>query len=36
MQDPSLGQNCIGIYNELPIGYLGLEQGIKNTYNKLK
>lgn len=34
--DPSPGQNYIGIYNELPIAYVGLEQGIKNVYNKLK
>ena len=36
IEDPLPGQNYIGIYSELPIAYLGLEQGIKNVYNKLK
>jgi len=36
IQDPLLGQNYIGTYNELPIAFIGLEQGIKNVYNKLK
>jgi GDP-L-fucose synthase len=36
IEDPLPGQNYIGTYNELPIAYLGLEQGIKNVYNKLK
>lgn len=36
IQDPLPGQNYIGTYNELPIAFIGLEQGIKNVYNKLK
>lgn len=35
-EDPSPGENYIGTYNELPITYIGLEQGIKNVYNRLK
>jgi len=35
IEDPLPGQNYIGTYNDLPIAYLGLEQGIKNVYNKL-
>lgn len=34
--DPLPGQNYIGNYTELPIAFIGLEQGIKNVYNKLK
>lgn len=30
------GENYIGTYSELPIAFIGLEQGIKNVYNKLK
>jgi len=36
IEDPLPGSNYIGIYNELPITFIGLEQGIKNVYNKLK
>jgi GDP-L-fucose synthase len=36
IQDPLPGQNYIGKYSELPITFIGLEQGIKNVYNKLK
>ena len=36
IDDPLPGQNYIGTYNELPIAFIGLEQGIKNVYNKLK
>ena len=36
IEDPLLGQNYIGTYNDLPIAFIGLEQGIKNVYNKLK
>lgn len=36
IQDPLPGHNYIGNYNELPIAFIGLEQGIKNVYNKLK
>ena len=36
IQDPLPGQNYIGIYSELPIAFIGLEQGITNVYNKLK
>lgn len=36
IEDPLPGQNYIGTYNELPIAFIGLEQGIKNVYNKLK
>ena len=35
-KDPLPGQNYIGTYSELPIAFVGLEQGIKNVYNKLK
>jgi hypothetical protein len=31
-----LGDSYIGTYNDLPIAFIGLEQGIKNVYNKLK
>jgi GDP-L-fucose synthase len=31
-----LGNPYIGKYNTLPLDYIGLEQGIKNVYNKLK
>lgn len=30
------GENYIGNHNELPIAFIGLEQGIINVYNKLK
>jgi nucleoside-diphosphate-sugar epimerase len=36
IEDPLPGQNYIGNYEELPIAFIGLEQGIKNVYNKLK
>jgi nucleoside-diphosphate-sugar epimerase len=36
IEDPIPGQNYIGNYEELPIAFIGLEQGIKNVYNKLK
>ena len=36
IQDPLPGQNYIGTYSELPIAFIGLEQGIKNVYSKLK
>jgi dTDP-4-dehydrorhamnose reductase len=36
IEDPLPGQNYIGTYNELPISFIGLNQGIKNVYNKLK
>ena len=36
IEDPLPGQNYIGIYNELPIAFIGLEQGIINTYIQLK
>jgi len=36
IENPLPGKNYIGIYNELPITFIGLEQGIKNVYNKLK
>jgi GDP-L-fucose synthase len=36
IEDPLPGQNYIGTYNKLPIAFIGLEQGIKNVYNKLK
>ena len=36
IEDPLPGQNYIGTYSELPIAFIGLEQGIKNVYNKLK
>jgi UDP-glucose 4-epimerase len=36
IEDPLPGQNYIGIYSELPIAFVGLEQGIKNVFNKLK
>jgi len=36
IEDPLPGQNYIGNYNELPISFIGLQQGIKNVYNKLK
>jgi UDP-glucose 4-epimerase len=35
IEDPLPGENYIGTYNELPIAFIGLEQGIKNVYNKL-
>ena len=36
IEDPLPGENYIGNYSELPIAFIGLEQGIKNVYNKLK
>jgi hypothetical protein len=36
IEDPLPGENYIGNYNELPIAFIGLEQGIRNVYNKLK
>jgi len=36
IEDPLPGQNYIGTYSELPIAFIGLEQGIKNVYSKLK
>jgi UDP-glucose 4-epimerase len=36
IQNPIPGENYIGTYSELPITYVGLEQGIKNVYNKIK
>jgi UDP-glucose 4-epimerase len=36
IEDSLPGQNYIGSYTELPIAFIGLEQGIKNVYNKLK
>ena len=36
IEDPLPGQNYIGTYSELLITFIGLEQGIKNVYNKLK
>jgi dTDP-4-dehydrorhamnose reductase len=35
IEDPLPGENYIGTYTELPIAYVGLEQGITNVYNKL-
>lgn len=35
IENPLLGQNYIGTYSELPIAFIGLEQGIINVYNKL-
>ena len=36
IEDPLPGQNYIGIYNELPIAFIGLKQGIINTYTQLE
>ena len=36
IEDPLPGQNYIGIYNELPIAFIGLENGIKNVFDRLK
>ena len=36
IQDPLPGENYIGTFTDLPIALIGLEQGIKNVYNKLK
>jgi GDP-L-fucose synthase len=36
IENPVLGQNYIGTYSKLPIAFIGLEQGIKNTYIKLQ
>jgi dTDP-4-dehydrorhamnose reductase len=35
IEDPLPGENYIGTFTELPIAFVGLEQGIKNVYNKL-
>ena len=34
IEDPLPGQNYIGIYNELPIAFIGLENGIKNVFDR--
>ena len=36
IEDPLPGENYIGTFTDLPIAFIGLEQGIKNVYNKLK
>jgi hypothetical protein len=36
IQNPIPGENYIGTYNELPIAYIGLENGIKNVFDRLK
>jgi hypothetical protein len=36
IEDPLPGENYIGTFTELPIAFIGLEQGIENVYNKLK
>lgn len=36
IEDPLPGENYIGTFTDLPIALIGLEQGIKNVYNKLK
>jgi UDP-glucose 4-epimerase len=36
IEDPLPGQNYIGVYNELPIAFIGLENGIKNVFDRLK
>jgi dTDP-4-dehydrorhamnose reductase len=36
IEDSLPGYNYIGIYNELPIAFIGLQQGIINVFNKLK
>lgn len=36
IEDPLPGENYIGTFTELPITFIGLEQGIKNVYDKLK
>jgi UDP-glucose 4-epimerase len=36
IEDSIPGQSYIGNYEELPIAFIGLEQGIKNVYSKLK
>jgi hypothetical protein len=36
IQNPLPGENYIGTYNELPIAYIGLENGIKNVFDRLK
>ena len=36
IQDPLPGENYIGTYNELPIAFIGLENGIKNVFDRLK
>ena len=36
IEDPLPGQNYIGTYSKLPIAFIGLEQGIKNVFDRLK
>jgi len=36
IEDPLPGENYIGTFTELPVAFIGLEQGIENVYNKLK
>ena len=36
IETKGLGRSYIGEYSALPLEYKGLEQGIKNVYNKLK
>lgn len=36
IQDPLPGENYIGTYNELPIAFIGLKNGIKNVFDRLK
>jgi GDP-L-fucose synthase len=36
IKDLSSGDNYTGTYSKLPIAFIGLENGIKNVYNKLK
>jgi UDP-glucose 4-epimerase len=36
IEDPLPGENYIGNYTELPIAFIGLEQGIKNVFDRLK
>ena len=36
IEDPLPGENYIGNYNELPVAFIGLEQGIINTYTQLE
>jgi GDP-L-fucose synthase len=35
-EDPLPGENYIGTFSDLPIAFIGLEQGIKNVFNELK
>ena len=36
IEDPLPGENYIGNYNELPVAFIGLKQGIINTYIQLE